>query len=391
MRYRKSIYALGTTAIAIVAGATGFYLGAARQARPETASRDRYDNPAVQPAGANTDSGENLRPAVADFANVESRWRDLQQAPRAPRTERDKADFLAALAVRDHAKAMQLALAEPNLRARLALQNAVLRGWAKTEPQNANAYALSLRGDERIAAVAAVIAGSAGQPAQASNVAATACDRDPDRAFDYMSALIAELGEQGNFAAAARFVASRPDTPQRIEETGNAFSFWAEHRPTEAAAALENISDPALRDAAFRGLVVGWSHADPAALAEFALQLPSGESRSLAIANAVPRWVEHDPVTAATWLAQREPSADFDMGVAAVATVPSMVSDRPELALTLAQTITDSALRTNTVQKVIREWAGSDLAGATRFLAASTHLPAAERDQLLAELREPRG
>lgn len=388
---RRTLSPLVLMATALAAAAGGYLAGLRRHVvavgpvtnvTAPSIVRQAYGAP---PVGATENAAAN-RSAVP----WSRRWDAATAKRRTPRTERAMATLLRELASRDHDRALQLALAEPNWKLRGELRSAVLRGWAEAAPGAAAAYALGLRADERAAAFAAVFAGAAGQPDEVVAVAGSVCKQDPDRAFDYTKALIATLGEEGHFDVTARFLAGRPASPQRLEEADNAFSLWAEHCPAEAAQAANAITDPELRAAAFRGAVVGWSQADPAALANYAATLPPGDGRSIAIANAVPRWVERDPVAAATWMVQRDPDPDFDMGVVAIATVPTLVTQRPELAVSLAQTIADAPLRAITVRNLVSQWAQGDSDAAAHYVETSSAFDEADRAAILGEIRQHR-
>ncbi len=377
-----------------IAGVAGYLIGRSQSTRAGVvpaanaplAKADRART-AAAPSAQTPSSERNEAAAARDW---DSRWRELATAARTPKLARDMADMLAQLAEHEHEQAMKIALAEPNLKTRAELRNAVLRGWAKTEPNAAAEWALALGRDDRIDALQEVLSGAVEHPAEAAKVGAVVCERDPDHAFDYSESLVRALAGRGEFEMAAQFVTSRPATPQRVEETEHAFTTWAQSRPSEALAAIDKITDREAHDAAFRGVVIGWSQADPVALTEYAIQLPPGENRGIALANGLPRWVEHDPVAAGTWLSQREPSPDLDMGVVAVATVPGIVMQKPALAVSLAQTISDPTLRANTLYQVALRWSETDLAAATHFVETSSQFGPAQKEALLAQIKAER-
>jgi hypothetical protein len=385
MTQRVLTFVVSLAASAVIGGMLGYQFGRNHAgvtfASESPAATPRVDRPtAVAAHGV-------VAEAPPPGAQWDERWKQAQTGSWSPRSERAQADLLVELASHDPQRALSIALAEHNLRVRAELRNAALRGWASTDAQAATEYALGLREDERRDAMAAVFAGAAADSPAALRVAGEACDRDSARAFEYTQALVAKLGEVGQFATALQFLASRPAQPQRLEEADNAFAFWAAHQPADAAAAAEALADPDLRAAAFRGTVVGWSQADPAGLAEYATRLEPGESRSVALANAVPRWVEQDPTAAVNWINQHAGDADLDSGIAAVANLPGIVKNQPTVAIDLAKSISDAPLRENTLQNLVLRWAQSDAASAGQFVANSPLFSDGQRALVLAQIQ----
>ncbi len=377
--------------VALSAGAVGYFVGWRAGARTHTESSGT-DSVTTQAgrgqASRVATAGESASDAAARTAEPwATRWQRLAHTgANSPATEREKAAALTELTATDPRRALALALAEPNLSLRARFRDAVLRGWATHDPDAAAKWALTLHEADRSDAIAAVLAGAvAHAPDAAVQLAARLCAQDGVRAADYGQALIGGLADAGEFQLATRFVAASAATPLRAEQMNTAFQLWAEHRPEEAAAAVDAIADPDLRREAFRGMAVGWAAADPVGLANFAVNLPAGETRAQALANALPRWVEQDPVAAAGWLAQHDTNPDFDLGVVAVANQPALLSDRPEMAMSLAASISDPALRTNTLRTLVLNWAARDAAAARRFVASSSDFPPDERAAILAE------
>jgi len=377
--------------VAMIAGTGGYFAGrkvtqrAAIGAMPESPQSAIAAEPRASfAAGRANRTGPNAQGLPGDW---EARWAAFVRAvPRSPADERAQAAALAELAATDPQRALALVRAEPNLAVRAGWRDAVLRGWATHDAAAAARYALSLRESERGAAIAAVLTGAVAQsPETAAQLGGRLSAEDAPRAPEYGQALVSALADAGEFRVAARFVAGTAATPLRAEQMNTAFQLWAEHRPAEAAAAVDELADPDLRREAFRGLAVGWAAADPAALANFAAALPPGESRAQALANAVPRWVEQDPVAAAQWLVQHDGSPDYDMGVLAVANQPALLAGRPETAMSLAASISDPPLRTNTLRTLALKWAEHDPAAARRFVAGSPDFSPEERNAILAE------
>lgn len=374
--------------VSLLSIAVGFALGKRRVSHaPESAAEASVEAPRARSSGLTPrldasarDQRDETRSELADT-----------RPPSGLTSKQQRARQLTELAQRDPRGALSLALAEANWVWRADFRDAVLRVWAEQAPDAAVGWAMTLREADRARAVTAALSGAAKNPERAAALAARIADADPERAADYGSALISALTEAGAFETTARFVASRPASPLRLEQAANAFTSWAENHPQDALSAALALNDEDLKKASLHGAAVGWAQADPVAAANYAAKLPAGEARAEMLANAVPRWVEHDPVAAAQWLADREAHPDFDMGVVAVATLPAMVKDRPELALSLAQSIADAPLRTNTLRNLALQWAQTDAAAAGRYVEASPLFTPEERQSITAEIRERSG
>jgi hypothetical protein len=233
-----------------------------------------------------------------------------------------------------------------------------------------------------------VIAGTSAQPALAAQIVAQLSAQDPGRAADYGQALVNALSDVGAFDVAVRFVTESPVSPQRLEAMHNAFTLWGAHDPIRAADFVNKIEDPTLREEAFRGFANGWAEADPAALARYAIELPPGERRAQAFANALPHWLETDPLAATLWVQERgiDPHPDFDPVILAVTSNAAVTARRPDLAVSLAESIADPLLRTNTLRTLALKWAESDAGAARRYVEGSRFLPAEEKASLVSEL-----
>jgi hypothetical protein len=68
---------------------------------------------------------------------------------------------------------------------------------------------------------------------------------------------------------------------------------------------------------------------------------------------------------------RRDPGRELDAGAAALATTPALVSRRPEVAASWAESITDPALRSDTLLDFVRLWAETDPSSARHYAATS--------------------
>ena len=328
-------------------------------------------------------SGNNGETAAAIAATAH----ELREA-RTPAREREIASALEDLARRDPQRAMKLALAEGNFRLRADLRDAVLRGWAAVAPDDAAAYALTIPVGDRQRAFEAVFTGAAHDPAADIKLGVRLCAEHPDIAADIGQFMITALTGAGAYDSALTF-AVQDTTPNHNAWLNSAMYEWAAHEPARAEAALERVTDPSSREAAFQGLISGWAAANPASLAEYAMRLPTGDERARALAQALPQWANYDPASAAEWLTRANPAPDLDLGFATVATLPNVVSHWPESAVAWAQCITEPALRMNTLRMLGRQWAGSNPAALQKFIASMSDADGGDRTALLEGLNPP--
>lgn len=332
---------------------------------------------------------QSIRPDEA-AKELQARWTTLSATALTPANEQERMEFLAELAAHDPKLAMQLALSENNQRLRLLLRQTVLRAWATQAPEDAAGWAMILPDGDRQVAMEAVLAGAATQPEDAIRLVRQLATLDPERASDYGQFLVSGLTASGAYAETARFAAAETSIT-RVAWLHTAFFQWATHQPENARAAFERITDPAVRSAAFSGFVSGWGLADPAALASYAIQLPPGDDRAQALAQALPQWVTHDTIRASEWMNRLEPHSDLDSGVASVATLASLVNERPDIAVGWAENIAEPVLRSNTLWLLAQQWAHNDPDALRRYLTTTPNLTDNDRTALQNGLSAPPG
>ncbi len=309
-------------------------------------------------------------------------WAGWQNQPRTPATERAAERALEDLARHDPVRARALALGEANVMLRERLLLAVLKGWAAVAPEQAADWALALPLSDLRPALVAVFSGAVEHPEAAAELGKKLCAQIPAEAGDYGRLLISALTESGAYETAAHF-AQESETEHGPAWLNAAYYQWAMRQPESALKAFGAIADPVTRNHAFLGLTAGWAEANPAALANYAVKLPAGSERADALGQMLSQWATRDPLTASEWMLKNlNPSTDLDSGVAAVASLPSLVSQRPEIAIGWAESIADPTLRASTLTAVARLWSERDPDGARRYLQSASSLSAEEREAL---------
>jgi hypothetical protein len=313
----------------------------------------------------------------------EKQWQKLLSQPGTVARNAALAALLEKLAAVDPDRAMALARAENNLKLRDDLVQAALHGWARLSSTNAANWALALTDPSaREAALTSVFAGAlAVDPEAAVRLCNQVCGQDPGGAAGYGSRLIDALCEAGNFDAASRLAGQGDSATQRSIWMAEAYSKWAELQPEQAAAAAAAITDVDQRNEALHGVVGGWAAADPAGLANFLSQQPSGGDRGLMLGQALQSWVGQDPVAAANWINENTAAfgPDLDKGVESVATLNTI---KPGLAVDWAESIDDDTLRSEALADILHNWVLTDLSAARKYFETTPDLQPADRQKI---------
>jgi hypothetical protein len=314
----------------------------------------------------------------------EQEWGKLRSKPGTVARNNALAKMLEKLAATNPKRAMELAQAEGNLKFRADLEQATLRGWAKTAPADASKWALALPSQsDRSTAISTVLTSAvAANPDEAVRVTKLIMQQEPGGDVGYGSSLIDALCNAGNFEAAAKFAADG-DPAARSGWLGEAYSKWAELQPEQAAAAANAITDPDIRNQALHGIVGGWIQADPVALTQFLSQLPPGGDRRSMLGQALENWVRLDPMAAANWINNSDLGPDLDEGVKAVANMDLFMGDiKPDVAVNWAESIQDETVRSEALVNLLRNWAFIDLSAAKTYFETTTNLQPADRKEV---------
>jgi len=313
------------------------------------------------------------------------RWHNILSGKSTPARTRGLVALIEELAKTDPKHALELAQAETNWHLRDILRNAALRGWASVEPIAAANHALTIRPEERRSAVEAVMQGAAANPPEAVKTALHLCKSDTEAAGDYGHYTIAALVEVGAFNEAVQF-GNQVGTDKYPFLLKSAFFQWSRNQPQEALAAVDSIKDPLLKAQAYGEAISGWAWADGKSVSEYALTLSAGSSRDDVLTEALPRWVEKDPIAATEWINKNDSGPEFDAGIEAVANLQSLVQTRPSNALDLAGNISDSTRRAHAMRAIFRQWATNDVAAAKHYIDSTTN--PADRAILSDELKD---
>lgn len=310
-------------------------------------------------------------------------WEKTAQLPPSAKRENDLAALLERLAATDAPAAIALAFTEPNLKVRTALIGAVLRGWSGVAPHEAIVWSAKhldehARRDTHQALVAGLVA-TAEPPDQLLGLLCRTC---PELSSEYAMALIGELARTNRFPEALKAALTAP-AEQLDHWVGTAFRHWGEYQPEEALKAVAGVTDSSARSTALQNLASGWAAGSPASMARYAEQLPPGEWRQTVLREALQSWVKADTAAAIKWIDQYDPEPALDSGTAAIATIPSLIAVKPDIAASWAESIVDRDLRESTLGDVIRQWSQRDAAAARKYALTSKGLDDEARTRLL--------
>ena len=137
-----------------------------------------------------------------------------------------------------------------------------------------------------------------------------------------------------------------------------------------------------------RPLLADWVEASPLVAAEFAQTLPVGVERREMLEAVIHDWCERDVAAASAWLNALAPHVDQDGAVAAIATSSVLSKQRPEIALSWAESIGAPTVRWEAAATVAEVWARRDLAAMVRYFEKSSTLTIDERARLLNYVRQ---
>lgn len=298
-------------------------------------------------------------------------------------------------------------------------QQQLLAALAAVDPRAAMAEAQQLKGDRQAQAVAAVLAvwGEHDPEGAWSWVAAG----NPDNIYQFDQLL--EVFGKNNPEAAARYANSlattRPELTQEVylsalmgithaggyeaarqlAESANISAVdravllnyvagaWGGYEPEAAMAWVMGLSGE-LQNSALVGLGESWSNLNPPAAANFAAGLGASPQRQLLLQQAISKWLMDDPAAVTNWLAAAENHQDYDQAINTLATLPGMMRDHTQTALSWSERIYDTNLRVTALQQILAEMKLKDPASAVAYVRSAPSLTLLQRTQLLNGLGE---
>jgi hypothetical protein len=304
-----------------------------------------------------------LLPAVADSEEALLKWAS-DAVSRSP----------------EHAIALAESQNDEVARARLVA--AVLQAWGEKNPRAALDWVLVRDENERFVRVEAVLRGGVVQPETMLEVGREWLAENSEAGTAYATALVGALSANGDFETALQLAREGP-ADSRTDWLGNVFQRWSAADPEGAVKALKELPKEQMRDAAIHSLATGWPDQSASSLATMALAMPQGEGRTFALNSALDKWCLNDPVGMAEWMNQIEPSRELDSAIAALVTRTDSLERSPEVALGWAESINDGQIQSDALKHVLKEWSGTNQAGAQGYILTSGWIPAEQRGEFL--------
>jgi hypothetical protein len=258
-----------------------------------------------------------------------------------------------------------------------------MQAWGENHLADAVAWALDHQDDPR-ADLRAALTGAMRDPSEAIQLGQELLAQNSPYYRVYGDALINTLDATGQFPAALQFAAAAPADYQE-DWLSAGFRSWAQQQPAQALQALNEVADPDLRDSLFRAVVQGWSGAQPATLADYALMLPD-DQRDYALNQSMYRWSQQDAAGLATWLVNLPPSENYDTGAFFLLTENNAVNLGPATAMSWAQSIGDPAMQRHSFDQVLQQWNQADPSAAHNYVEQADWLQPGDRLAILQSL-----
>jgi len=182
-------------------------------------------------------------------------------------------------------------------------------------------------------------------------------------------------------AASMDWAAQMEPSPLRDEVFANLSLSLSETDPMNAAAiALENLPPGKQQNDAVVGIVQRWVQNDPVKAATWVSAFPEGALRESVMESLVSLWSENSPDAAAEWLNGVPPGPSRDAAVSVLAS--KLAVDFPETAAVWADSIEDPQRREQELTNLGERWLIMDEAAARTWLE-SAELPEAVKAQLI--------
>lgn len=207
----------------------------------------------------------------------------------------------------------------------------------------------------------------------------------PDRAEEIGTILIGALVRRSRHAAAIGLAQSGPEA-SRAEWLQLVLCHWAGTEPDASHLIVDQLRQNAVSRATFELVAKNWAASEPGELARYALALPPGEHRAIALGAALEPWLQSDPSALAAALPQLSEPSERDIALAALAARTDTDFRPTAQALLWAESIADGELRRATLTHVIRDWFGREPDAASRYLLQQSAFDPDHRQSLLASL-----
>lgn len=264
------------------------------------------------------------------------------------------------------------ALDDPNAAARWAMAKIsqrdgsvvlleVMRIWANSNPTQGADWASSLRGGLRDQAVAALL--TEWSDLQPA-LAAAWLRGHPD--LLHLAAVVTGAWSQTDPGAAASWAASLQEPSQRAAAVQQAVASWAAIQPDQALIWATQLNEEGQRLSLTQQVLATWAMDDPpAALAQAnGIEIPA--QRVAMQQQVFETWAEQFPDQLAAWIAKNPTLQQSDLAREQLSLVWSQA--QPEQAMQVAQSIVEAQRRRQSVQNTWSNWQAVNPTSAQHYL-----------------------
>jgi len=179
---------------------------------------------------------------------------------------------------------------------------ALAGGWGGTDPTAALAWANSLSGNSKTAAITAILPGMAQTDpkgaAETLGAMLASPHKDTDGSLNNAASNIVQVWGKEDPAAAATWVTSLADENLKQNTIQSLTYTWCREDPDAAGTWINNQPDGSMRDSAIRSMVSTLQQKDPATAFEWAGAMSNDQQRSNMMLNIAINWKNTDPTAA---------------------------------------------------------------------------------------------
>ena len=295
--------------------------------------------------------------------------------------------LLEQLAASDPLAALEFADGIASLRDAERARNNILEVWASNEPMAALAWADSALADVpynlRNSQMEAIIRGFAETNPKGAFNYANALSEATTSELRLKNRLLSEVIETqiggGGLAEAQTTIALMPDGPSKENLQRELVNEWAAFDPLSAAAYVQGLGSDASTDMK-TALIGEWAESDPAAAAAWLSNLSTEDpAYSHATTQITREWTRYDLTASSEWLNSLPASPELDRAVATY--TYRAAQEDPPTAMSWAESINNANMRNRMMQQVAANWKNDDPEGFTSYLDNSD-LNEKEREKL---------
>lgn len=295
--------------------------------------------------------------------------------------------LLAQLATSDPLAALEITESIASRRDAELARNNILKVWASNEPMAALAWADSALADVpynlRNSQMEAIIQGFAETNPKGAFNYANAMSEANSSELRLKNRLLSEVIETqirgGGLEEAHATITLMVDGPSKDNLQRELVNEWAAFDPVSAAAYVQGLGSDA--STGMKTALIGeWAESDPAAAAAWLSNLSAEDPAYRQATTQITReWTRYDLTASSEWLNSLPASPELDRAVATY--TYRAAQEDPPTAMSWAESINNANMRNRMMQQVAANWKNDDPEGFTNYLDNSD-LNEKEREQL---------